>query len=62
MHIENSEENQKIYDSLKKALDNRNYQEQQNLVNDPRVIIEIPSITKLQKDNEENEMNVYLYA
>ena len=59
MEIEDSEENRNFYSGLKKAMENQKANDKTRLLEN-RIIIEMPSISKLPKSEEDMELNVTL--
>ena len=60
MEVENSEENRNFYLGLKKAMENQKSNDKTRLLEN-RIVIEMPSINKLPKSEEDNELNVFFF-
>lgn len=58
MEVENSEENRNFYLELKKAMETQKSNDKTRLLEN-RMVIEMPSINKLPKSEEDNELNVF---
>jgi len=57
MEIEDSEDNKSLYINLKKAMENKNPNDHTRLLEN-RIVIEMPSMNKMPKSEEDNELNV----